>query len=1095
MGSRMTRPRAAAVAALLLAAAPAFAQEYAVESFTGGHTDPPQGAVSVLGPGQDDAVKEVTLPFEFPFFGRLQTRVTVSSNGWLAFGATTVTVSANPPLPSVAAPDAVVAPLWDDLTTGAGSVVHFTLGAAPTRVFVVAWRGVDTFSALSDDDLSFQVRLHEGTGVVEVVYAATGVWDGLSYTAGIEDPTGTVAFGAGSLANDLSGQPAADWRFTPKAVTVTGRLLRDRPVAGTTGLGPAVESGLPVAGADLVLVREDTAVAAARGVTADDGTFAVTVLGADAPATHAADVSASSPEVRVLDAGNAVYTHRFATGIPSTGATDLGTITLGASVDTTNATIRRALNVQQAVRRGIVRARDAAAFAVLGSNPPLAAETFPRLDARWAPGAAAAGGATSYVPATATVAASIHVHDGADNPDAWDDDVLLRETGVHVFATVSVLTAALPAHTWDTATTEDRAFVDGFAHWFACAVQGRTQFIDTRSATAATVRDLEAATPTPVRRPDVTGAVAASLWDLVDGAGETHDDFAGALGPSPSSFDDVLKSIDLDLNAPAAPPGIDDFFNVWRKAGPDADRVATARIFIRYGALPDDAREANDRAGEESPVAGPSARVDGLTLSPYNEDHFDVAFGGAGDQPLLVTVTQAATGATEFDVEVRAAGGAVVASGTNVGAAERRSVAVATPGPAAAGTYTVRVVWRAGGAASYALAFHEPLRVATASLPEWTAGLPFKQDFAAAGGVAPYTFAVSQSVPGLSLSEGGSRLGGTPTTEGTYDVGVAVTDASGTGSEAESGLVLTVHPPLFLPAFFGVRSGETIAADVGSGGTAPSWTIDTLPPPPIALAGGPTLRMTGAPATARAFVIGGSAADAVGASVVGASSQVVVADALPGGRAADVPAGTHFGYWFDAVAGSKVDLEFRFRGTGATPPVAALVDHVGRPVDVTGAARVDGRSVRIRGVVLPRSGTWYVVFVPRPTSPFVGDVRSDGGARSPKRFHGVASIVPADAVVDVPFDAVAGSKVRLLARSEQTPIRVRPSFFELLDPDGAAVELPPVRRRNGGRVVEIPSFGLGTSGRWTLRIAGDASGPVAYDLRITRPRKTPVRLF
>jgi hypothetical protein len=1092
--NRPTRFRNAVVASaaglVAAIAPPALAgDEYVAVSATGLYEAPPAGATPQIGPSQDDATREVALPFEFPYFGRIHSKVSVCSNGWLAFGATTNTDSANAALPSVVAPNGIVAALWDDLATGTGSVKSFTSGTAPNRVFVLSWDAVDTFSGLTDDVLSFQVRLHETSGVIEIAYAPDGTWDGLSYTAGIEDPSGTLAFGAGSTANDRSGRPALDWRFTPRAAAIAGKILRDRPAATSTGLGTTTETGLPVVGIDLELVREDTGEVAARGRTTADGTFTLTSRGVDAPTTFALDVIASGAESRVVDGTGTVYRHRLATGIASNPVPASVTYTLGASVDATNASIRRAVNIQQAAVRGFAWANAAAAYSVFESDPAVEAATFPSLDFRWVAGAAAQGGRTVYQPATTTAAALVLVHEGTDNPDPWDDDVILRECGHHVFSRITTYPGAQSARSWAAATTAPGAFLDGFAHWFACVVQGRTQFVDTRSASAASVFDLEAATPAPRFAPDVTGAVACSLWDLVDVANETWDEFAGTYTGTGSTAQQVYRTIDIDLGTPAAGTTLDvgSFFAAWRKSGPDADRQQTARVFIHHGSLPDDAREPNDRAGESSVAA--TARIDGLTLSPWNEDRFSFAFAPSAPAPVVATVTQ--TGATEFDVQVLDAGGAQVAAGTNVGATPKNRVTATSPSPAAAGTYTVRIVWRSGPATSYSIAFFEPLRLTGTPLPEWTAGLPYKADLGGAGGIPPYTFTTSASVPGLAVSNAGARISGTPTDEGTYDVTVALTDASGAGTVLTSALNLVVHGPLVLHEFFGLAADRDVAADVGSGGTSPEWVAGTSPGGGLTLAGGATLRLTGSAGVPRTFLVEGSASDAVGAVVPLSQSQVVVCALVPSRGSVPVADGTHFGLWFDALAGSVADLGFRFRGTGERPELVALVDGTGRQHDLEDRVTASGRTVRLSGVEIPRTGRWFAIFE-QQANPFRGEVSVGGGITGPREVHGVAVLGTADAVVDVPFDAIAGSRLRILAREELLPSPPTPSIFGLRDPTGADVGLPAVRRTRGAQTsVSVNVTLRDLSGTYVLRLAGDGkrTGPVFYRVRIDPPTR------
>ncbi|MCG3135702.1 MAG: hypothetical protein HMLKMBBP_03435 [Planctomycetes bacterium] len=1079
-----------ACVAVFLAAAPALAgDEYGVSAFSGGYQEPPGGAVVQIASGQDDALREVTLPFEFPFFARLHTRITVSSNGWLAFGSApsgAAGVSSNPALPSDALPNGIVAALWDDLSTGAaGSVKTFTLGSAPARTFVVAWHHVDTFSGATDDDLSFQVLLHEDTGIVELAYAADGVWDGLSFTAGIEDPSGTIAFGGPGLGNANVGRPADDARFTPRRVTYSGTLLRDVPAADASGLGNSTVSGLPVPGTDVRAVREDTGETAARGRTAADGSFTVEVFGADAPATFGLDVLSSGAEGRAIGGGGTVYSNRFASSLPASDAAGVDA-TFGSAVDATDASIRRALNVWLAARSVLVLAADHAAAAVSGTATP--AETIPPLDLVWTAGAAAQLGATGYVPAAGTTAASVQVHDGADNPDPWDPDVIGREAAQHVLASISVHPGRIAPRSFTTATTAPFAWADGFATWYVCAAKGDARFFDTKSATAADVLDLEATPAGAARGPSVTGSVAATLWDLSDtDATEPVDEVSGTSGAAPSDQARIFAVVDLAMDA--LPQGVS-AFDVGRfldayhaDAAAPADDVI-ARIAIANGARADDAFEANDRDGEATVSA--AQRIDALVLTPFNEDRFRFTPALDGTQPLSTVVTQ--TGTTDFDVEVSLVGGGVVATGTNVGAATKSRVTAATGGPAAPGTYEVRVIWRAGAAASYSVAAFDPLRLARTSLPDWTAGEPFKEDLAAAGGVAPYTFSTAASIPGLSVLESGTRLSGTPTTAGDFVVSVSVADAAGTGASAAADVPLRVNERPTIPAILAADAGAPVDAEVGRGGTGTSWTPGTLPPAGFSLTGGASLALFGPAGPARAFDVSGSAADAVGATLGDTTCSVVLCDPLPG-TGADVAAGALFGYAFDGITGAEVRLRFRFRGTGPTPGVAAVLDESGRALDLGGAVTRDGRTVRVDRLVLPRTGRWFVVFE-QEDGGFAGTVSSRGRAVAPREAHGIVVIDPADEVVPVDLPLEAGSSVRIVLRAAQVPVPVLPQLFGLLDPQGGDLPVPPRTWRRGGRVVMYDAFEAGATGTHVLRIAGDAerTGPVFWQARIRPPR-------
>jgi hypothetical protein len=143
----------------------------------------------------DDATTGITLPFAVPFHGLSYSSATLSTNGFLTFGAAPgVDTYANPTMPTLAAPNAVVAPFWDDLEIDASASVRTdTIGTAPNRKFVVEWRNAK-FRPNGPDRITFEAVLSE-TGEIAFNYGTltTAVQQGAGATIGIENASGTVA--------------------------------------------------------------------------------------------------------------------------------------------------------------------------------------------------------------------------------------------------------------------------------------------------------------------------------------------------------------------------------------------------------------------------------------------------------------------------------------------------------------------------------------------------------------------------------------------------------------------------------------------------------------------------------------------------------------------------------------------------------------------------------------------------------------------------------------------------------------------------------------------------------------------------------------
>jgi len=185
------------------------------------------GAATIAPTGgwTDDSVTPLgDLPFPFRLFGDTTTRFVASSNGNLQLfadiGASPSSSGVNVPLPSTELPNGLVAPFWDDFTADAmGFVRVATFGLSGSRRFVVEWRNW-RFAAEPGAALNFQVKLFEGSNVVEFHYCPSSTVGsertiGSSATLGLENLAGT----AGALVSlDWPGntRPGNGWRLTPR---------------------------------------------------------------------------------------------------------------------------------------------------------------------------------------------------------------------------------------------------------------------------------------------------------------------------------------------------------------------------------------------------------------------------------------------------------------------------------------------------------------------------------------------------------------------------------------------------------------------------------------------------------------------------------------------------------------------------------------------------------------------------------------------------------------------------------------------------------------------------------------------------------------
>jgi len=160
----------------------------------------PDMADEAVFPSYDDDFVGIPLPFPVIFYGETYaTQIFVSTNGLLGFISTSMDAYFNQPIPTSSAPNAIIAPYWDDmaLQDGISHLYYQTEGTAPNRSFVVTW--VDWFflGSYSDpeDPLTFQAIIYESAdgeeNEIKFQYLdpyGGDLWDanGISATVGIE---------------------------------------------------------------------------------------------------------------------------------------------------------------------------------------------------------------------------------------------------------------------------------------------------------------------------------------------------------------------------------------------------------------------------------------------------------------------------------------------------------------------------------------------------------------------------------------------------------------------------------------------------------------------------------------------------------------------------------------------------------------------------------------------------------------------------------------------------------------------------------------------------------------------------------------------
>jgi len=177
-----------------------------------------------------------------------------------------------------------------------------------------------------------------------------------------------------------------------------------------------------------------------------------------------------------------------------------------------------------------------------------------------------------------------------------------------------------------------------------------------------------------------------------------------------------------------------------------------------------------------------------------------------------------------------------------------------------------------------------PLTVTAGSpLTVGEVNVAYNETLAASGGTPPYLWSMTAGAqpPGLSLSAAGV-LSNTPTTAGTYNFTVTVTDSL--GAMASASLQVVINPALgttttspMPPGEVSLGYAQTIAA---SGGTSPySWAINAgmVAPPGLSLSSAGVL--SGTPGASGTYTFSVTVTDSLNAGS-SASFQVAIAPAL-----------------------------------------------------------------------------------------------------------------------------------------------------------------------------------------------------------------------
>jgi hypothetical protein len=230
--------------------------------------------------------------------------------------------------------------------------------------------------------------------------------------------------------------------------------------------------------------------------------------------------------------------------------------------------------------------------------------------------------------------------------------------------------------------------------------------------------------------------------------------------------------------------------------------------------------------------------------------------------------------------------------------------------PTTSGTYdfTISVTDSNGVAESRALQIvvNEAPSVTTTSLSEGTVGGAYAATVGASGGTGTLAWSITDGeLPsGITLNPATGELSGTPTTSGTYDFTVSVTDSNGVSDSQALQIVVNEAPSVTTTSLSEGTVGGAYAATVGaSGGTGTlAWSITDGDLPSGVMLNPANGELSGAPATSGTYDFTVSVTDSNG--VLGTKELQIVVNAAPSVTITSLSEGTVGGAYAATVGAS-----------------------------------------------------------------------------------------------------------------------------------------------------------------------------------------------
>jgi hypothetical protein len=179
----------------------------------------------------------ISLPFNFRYFGNSYSNIHICSNGWIGMGGVgSTTTGTGFTLPNAISPNNAIHGVNADLDlrgASGGTLEYYDEGSFPNRIFVISY--TDVLFRTGGGTTTFQIKLKENGNIVEIHTSAVGNTT-LGKAQGVENAAGTVAnavTGRNNTTNWTATGFTSGYRFTPDVINFS--WLPATGLSSTTG--------------------------------------------------------------------------------------------------------------------------------------------------------------------------------------------------------------------------------------------------------------------------------------------------------------------------------------------------------------------------------------------------------------------------------------------------------------------------------------------------------------------------------------------------------------------------------------------------------------------------------------------------------------------------------------------------------------------------------------------------------------------------------------------------------------------------------------------------------------------------------------------